>query len=78
MNTRRWRAPAFLATCLVVVILGGLVIAAVLSGCTLVYIEGDGNTISDTGGHGGGLAMPTHTNGSQGVLEHFKGRAQGQ
>jgi hypothetical protein len=30
-----------------------LILAALaLGGCTLVFIRGDGNTISDTGGHG--------------------------
>ena len=39
---------------------GALAIIATLASCTLVYIEGDGNSISDTGGHGGGLTVPPH------------------
>lgn len=38
------------------------VVAALLlfAACTFVNIEGDHNTVSDTGGHGGGVAIPTH------------------
>ncbi|MFM0555221.1 hypothetical protein P0D69_30240 [Paraburkholderia sediminicola] len=33
-----------------------------LSGCTLVTIEGSNNTISDTGGHGGVVLAPDDGN----------------
>ncbi len=43
-----------------VIIAGGaLAIIATLASCTLVYIEGDGNSVSDTGGHGGGVTLPS-------------------
>lgn len=29
-----------------------------LAGCTFVSIEGDHNSVSDTGGHGGGIMLP--------------------
>ncbi|WP_160147470.1 hypothetical protein [Caballeronia pedi] len=32
-----------------------------LGACTFVYIEGDHNAVSDTGGHGGGVQLPTRT-----------------
>jgi len=36
------------------------VLAAVMSlaACTFVHIEGDHNSVSDTGGHGGGVTVP--------------------
>jgi hypothetical protein len=34
-------------------------LGALLGACTLVTIEGGGNSVSDTGGHGGGLTIPT-------------------
>jgi hypothetical protein len=38
--------------------LGVLAIAYVLSGCTVIYIEGDGDTVRDVGGgHGAGLSV---------------------
>jgi hypothetical protein len=42
----------------VVVVLGVWAIVAALTSCTLVYIEGDSNSVSDTGGHGGGVTLP--------------------
>ncbi|WGS48628.1 hypothetical protein LFL96_12605 [Paraburkholderia sp. D15] len=29
-----------------------------LTSCTFVSIEGNSNTVSDTGGHGGGVTLP--------------------
>ncbi|MFM0224180.1 hypothetical protein [Paraburkholderia dipogonis] len=43
---------------LIIVVLGIVTIVSVLTGCTLVYIEGDSNSVTDTGGHGGGLTIP--------------------
>jgi hypothetical protein len=31
-----------------------LAVAVLLAGCTVIHIEGDGNSVSDAGGHGGG------------------------
>jgi hypothetical protein len=28
------------------------------TGCTVIHIEGNGNTVSDAGGHGGGVTLP--------------------
>lgn len=33
-------------------------LVCVLASCTFVNIEGDHNTVSDTGGHGGGISLP--------------------
>ena len=35
-----------------------VLLLALLASCTLVYIEGDGNSVSDTGGHGTALSLP--------------------
>ncbi|MFM0393748.1 hypothetical protein [Paraburkholderia phytofirmans] len=42
-----------------------------LCACTFVYIEGDSNSISDTGGHGGGLTVPPQQQPS-GMLDRLK------
>ncbi|MDR5795480.1 hypothetical protein QCE49_19070 [Caballeronia sp. LZ008] len=39
-----------------------LLAALFFHGCTLVYIEGDHNAVSDTGGHGG-VRLPEHESG---------------
>jgi hypothetical protein len=42
----------------IVIGLGVLLIVDVLTGCTLVYVEGDANTVRDVGGgHGRGLIV---------------------
>jgi hypothetical protein len=35
--------------------------ASLLTACTLVVMRGNGNTATDVGGHGGGVALPPHT-----------------
>lgn len=41
--------------------LGAFAALVALDGCTFVYVEGDHNSISDTGGYGGGRAARTPT-----------------
>jgi hypothetical protein len=54
----RTLAVLHIAALALVIGIGVLAIAYVLTGCTLVYVEGDGNTIRDTGGgHGRGLIV---------------------
>ncbi|NLP65380.1 hypothetical protein [Paraburkholderia sacchari] len=43
---------------------------APLGACTVVYIEGDSNSISDTGGHGGGVSLPQQQ--QAGLLDRLK------
>jgi hypothetical protein len=38
--------------------LGIALASPALCACTFVNIEGDHNTVSDTGGHGGGVQLP--------------------
>jgi hypothetical protein len=41
-----------------VIVLGVWAIVIVMTSCTVVYIEGNSNSISDTGGHGGVVLTP--------------------
>lgn len=45
-----------------------LLCALALGGCTFVFIKGDGNAISDTGGHG--LYQPTRAHPVEDLLKH--------
>ncbi|MDR6384249.1 hypothetical protein [Paraburkholderia caribensis] len=51
-----------------------------LSACTLVYIEGNSNTITDTGGHGG-LTVPAaqHDDSAlKNLIHHQRQHTQGE
>lgn len=45
-------------------LIGLFVSVALLDACTFVSIEGDHNAVSDTGGHGGGVALPSRAESS--------------
>lgn len=53
-----------------------VVAAILLGGCTLVSIEGDGNSVSDTGGHGGGLTIPATAQGEPSLVERLRQHQQ--
>jgi hypothetical protein len=55
-----------------------VIAALLLGGCTLVSIEGDGNSVSDTGGHGGGVTLPSQGTDSSGPLQRFLNRPDQQ
>lgn len=40
--------------------MSALVSLFLLSACTLVYVEGSSNTITDSGNHSGSLSVPEH------------------
>jgi hypothetical protein len=48
-------------------------VAALLVGCTFVNIEGDHNSVSDTGGHGGGVTVPQGAPTVTDQLQHLHG-----
>jgi hypothetical protein len=39
-------------------LLAAIMALGVLAGCTIVYIEGSGNNVSDSGNHSGTLSVP--------------------
>ncbi|TCK39049.1 hypothetical protein B0G84_4377 [Paraburkholderia sp. BL8N3] len=45
--------------CLLLALVLTLLCALAVAGCTLIYIQGDNNYVSDAGGHGGGVALRT-------------------
>ncbi|WP_143811040.1 hypothetical protein [Paraburkholderia piptadeniae] len=48
-----------------------IVSAVLLAACTFVNIEGDNNSVSDTGGHGGGVSLPQSTPTISEQLHHL-------
>lgn len=68
MSPRAVRVVTIL-TAFVLMMIG---LALMLASCTLVYIEGDGNSISDTGGHGGGLTIPQQQTGMRNRLQELR------
>lgn len=49
-----------------------------LGACTFVSIEGDHNSVSDTGGHGGGVTVPRNQPTISDQLQHLRNAHQGQ
>jgi hypothetical protein len=47
-------------------------------GCTFVNIEGDNNTVSNTGGHGGGVTLPQGQPTTTDQLQHLRDAHRGQ
>jgi len=39
---------------------------ALLCACTMIHIEGDGNRVSDVGGHNAAIELPAHDNPANG------------
>ena len=37
---------------------GASALGVALGACTLIYIEGEHNSVNDAGGHGGGVVLP--------------------
>lgn len=48
-------------------------VIVLLVGCTFVNIEGDHNSVSDTGGHGGGVTVPQGAPTVTDQLQHLHG-----
>jgi hypothetical protein len=57
--------------------LGAFAALVALDGCTFVYVEGDHNSISDTGGHGGGVTLPQGRPGPAGPLKRLRESRRG-
>ncbi|WP_277183304.1 hypothetical protein [Caballeronia sp. BR00000012568055] len=49
-----------------------------LGACTFVNIEGDHNSVSDTGGHGGGVTLPQSQPTITDQLQRLHNATQGQ
>lgn len=52
-------------------------LCATLGACTFVNIEGDHNSVSDTGGHGGGVMLPQNPPTITEQIQHLRGAHQG-
>lgn len=48
------------------------VVCVLLGACTFVSIEGDHNSVSDTGGHGGGVSLPQNQPTLTGPLQRLR------